>query len=174
MKSLPRLPPFRTPSVVRSGNMRAIRGRGNRTTELRLAALLASSSIRGWTLHPTIPFASPDLLFYRFRVAVFVDGCFWHGCPRCGRVPKTNAQYWAAKIRRNVSRDRRDARRLRKAGFMVLRIRECQLRRRPKLCLDRLRRALHARIVLRARDSSLRSRMTQKVEGAGFPRLRSG
>jgi DNA mismatch endonuclease (patch repair protein) len=57
-----------------------------------------------------------DVLFPRQRVAVFVDGCFWHGCPEHGRVPRSNRAYWEPKLARNVERDRRNDRALSEAG----------------------------------------------------------
>jgi DNA mismatch endonuclease, patch repair protein len=65
-----------------------------------------------------------DLLFSRARVVVFVDGCFWHSCPKCRLVPKANAEWWAAKLARNVARDRDTDRRLKRAGWRVVRVRE--------------------------------------------------
>ena len=64
----------------------------------------------------------PDICFTRARVAVFVDGCFWHGCPEHGRRPATNRAYWLAKIERNRARDVRDTRRLQQGGWRVVRI----------------------------------------------------
>lgn len=64
----------------------------------------------------------PDLVFTRRRVAVFVDGCFWHGCPEHGRVPSTNNDYWAAKLRRNLERDGEQAAALEAAGWRVVRV----------------------------------------------------
>lgn len=63
-----------------------------------------------------------DLAFVSAKVAVFVDGCFWHGCPRHGTWPKANAAWWRAKIEGNISRDRRTTRALRAAGWQVIRI----------------------------------------------------
>jgi DNA mismatch endonuclease, patch repair protein len=63
-----------------------------------------------------------DVVFPGARVAVFVDGCFWHGCPEHGVSPKTNTSYWEPKLRRNAERDRRDSSMLRDAGWTVLRI----------------------------------------------------
>lgn len=64
----------------------------------------------------------PDIAFTRLRVAVFLDGCFWHGCPEHGSAPKANASYWLPKIARNRERDRQADRLLRDAGWTVVRI----------------------------------------------------
>lgn len=64
----------------------------------------------------------PDLLFTRWRVAVFVDGCFWHCCPEHGQPPKSNGGYWRPKLARNVERDAEDTAALSAAGWSVLRI----------------------------------------------------
>jgi DNA mismatch endonuclease (patch repair protein) len=64
----------------------------------------------------------PDVVFTRSRVAVFVDGCFWHGCPEHGRRPQTNATYWAAKIEINEARDRQQTDALERAGWTVVRV----------------------------------------------------
>lgn len=63
-----------------------------------------------------------DLVFARCRVAVFIDGCWWHGCPLHYRPPKANAAYWASKVNRNVARDRRTDQNLAEAGWLVVRI----------------------------------------------------
>jgi DNA mismatch endonuclease (patch repair protein) len=62
-----------------------------------------------------------DIVFPSRRVAVFIDGCFWHGCPEHGRVPRVNRTYWGAKLARNVERDATNASRLQRAGWTVLR-----------------------------------------------------
>jgi DNA mismatch endonuclease (patch repair protein) len=64
----------------------------------------------------------PDLAFTRRRVAVFLDGCFWHGCPEHSRPPKKNSSYWGPKIARNMERDQEHDERLRAAGWKVIRI----------------------------------------------------
>jgi DNA mismatch endonuclease (patch repair protein) len=64
----------------------------------------------------------PDIVFTRQRVAVFVDGCFWHGCPEHGTAPKTNAVYWSEKIAANVARDARHVNTLEAGGWRVLRV----------------------------------------------------
>jgi DNA mismatch endonuclease (patch repair protein) len=70
----------------------------------------------------------PDFWFSRGPVALFIDGCFWHGCRKCGVVPKTNTKYWTQKLDRNRARDREVNRSLRKAGVSVVRVWEHQLR----------------------------------------------
>lgn len=63
----------------------------------------------------------PDIVFTKARVAIFIDGCFWHGCPLHGTSPKRNAQYWGPKIEGNAARDERDTFRLEQLGWLVLR-----------------------------------------------------
>jgi DNA mismatch endonuclease, patch repair protein len=132
------LPEFDKPSKQRSSNMRAIESNGNATTERRLVALLKANKLRGWNLHPSNIMGKPDIVIRNERIAVFVDGCFWHGCPRCGHIPRTNGEYWLAKIMRNKRRDRAVSRTLRSQGYHVLRIRECQLKANPERCLNRI------------------------------------
>jgi len=108
--------------------MSRVRDRGNMNTEVRLAKILRKAGIRGWRRHLPIP-GRPDFSFLRHKVAVFVDGCFWHGCPRCFRLPKQNRAFWRAKIETNRRRDRSVNGRLRRLGWKVIRIRECQLRK---------------------------------------------
>jgi DNA mismatch endonuclease (patch repair protein) len=63
-----------------------------------------------------------DIVFPRARLAVFVDGCFWHRCPEHGTAPRTNARYWSAKIARNVERDRENDKLLAESGWQVIRV----------------------------------------------------
>jgi DNA mismatch endonuclease (patch repair protein) len=116
----------------RSSVMAAIRGRGNRSTERTFAALLRRSHLRGWTLHSRGVVGRPDFYFEERRVAVFVDGCFWHGCPRCFKAPKQNAAFWALKIGKNRERDRSVGRILRRQGIRVMRIWEHDVEARSK------------------------------------------
>ena len=89
----------------RSAVMALIRSRGNRATELRLIALMRAHGITGWRRNARV-FGKPDFVFRAAKVAVFVDGCFWHGCPRHATMPATRAEWWAAKLARNAQRDR--------------------------------------------------------------------
>ncbi len=124
--------------------MRAIRGKGNKSTEVRFRLMLVRSGIRGWKVHPKGIIGKPDFYFPEHRLAFFIDGCFWHGCPRCGRVPRANNPYWKAKIEGNQRRDREHEVKLRAAGIRVLRIWEHQLRLEPKTVIEIIRDVLEA------------------------------
>lgn len=120
--------------------MASVKGKGNKSTELALVTLLKSNFINGWRRHLPLP-GKPDFCFPRQKVAVFVDGCFWHGCPKCYRRPKSNLAFWDGKVAANRTRDRRVNRELRGRGFIVVRIFEHQLKS-PARVLARIRRAL--------------------------------
>lgn len=101
--------------------MAAIRSKGNKSTELKLASILRAAGITGWRRHQRLP-GRPDFIFRRQRLAIFVDGCFWHGCRWHCRMPQDNRKYWQSKISRNAERDRNTNRLLHKADWRVLRI----------------------------------------------------
>ena len=127
----------------RSDLMSRIRSTANATTELVMARLLKRRSLAGWRRH--LPLAGrPDFAWPKKHVALFVDGCFWHGHVSCHKniTPSTNAQLWRTKIEGNRRRDIRVARRLRGEGWRVLRVWECTLTKRPAACVARVRRAL--------------------------------
>ena len=107
-----------TPSQ-RSAVMSAIRSRGNRGTELRLLALFREHGVTGWRRQLPLP-GRPDFAFPKAKVAVFTDGCFWHGCPRCYQRPQSNKKFWDTKIARNRARDRAVSRELRRRGWRVV------------------------------------------------------
>ena len=126
----------------RSERMSRVRRAGNRSTELRLVELLRAAGICGWRRGLQLS-GAPDFVFPRERVAVFVDGCFWHGCPRHRRTPKSRIAFWTAKLTGNMKRDRAVTRDLRASGWMVVRIWECALARsRAKRTLTRITRAI--------------------------------
>jgi DNA mismatch endonuclease (patch repair protein) len=137
--------------------MSCIRGRGNKETEVTLMRLMRAQHITGWRRQVLLKFqiagrkaqatgrksqvsglksqvsafrfqVRPDFVFARQRVAVFVDGCFWHGCRWHGTRPQGNAAFWARKLAGNRARDRRVNRVLRAHGWHVLRIWEHALR----------------------------------------------
>ncbi len=131
------------PPPARSRIMQSIKGRGNRTTEERFRLLLQAARLPGWRRHLPLP-GRPDFCWPREKVAVFVDGCFWHGCPRCYREPRTNRSFWREKIESNRRRDRRVGRILRSEGWSVFRIWECKLAQPGSMA--RLSRKLATRI----------------------------
>lgn len=118
--------------------MARVKAAGNQSTELRLLALFKARKIAGWRRRIPLP-GKPDFVFPRLRLVVFVDGCFWHGCPLHGTQPAQNARYWREKIARNKARDRLVNRTLRALGWRVLRIWEHELKRTNR---DRLVRRL--------------------------------
>jgi DNA mismatch endonuclease (patch repair protein) len=134
----------------RSALMARVRGRGNVTTEGALAAILRAEGWSGWRRQRTLRGhgaqgalfrVRPDFVFSSKRMAIFVDGCFWHGCPRHGTQPEGNAAFWRAKFRRNRARDRRDTRNLHRDGWQVVRLWEHELRPKVRLrLLAKLRR----------------------------------
>ncbi len=113
--------------LTRSAIMRAVKNRRVKATELSLRARLVAAGIRGWRMYARDLPGTPDFIFPAARVAIFVDGCFWHGCPHCYRRPQSSQRYWDAKLDRNRQRDRLVTRLLRSQGWSVLRIWECDL-----------------------------------------------
>jgi DNA mismatch endonuclease (patch repair protein) len=111
----------------RSHIMSRVKGRGNRTTELKLIEVFREFGFRGWRRNSRM-FGRPDFIFPTHRIAIFVDGCFWHGCPKHGQVPATNYTFWAEKLRRNKLRDRLVGKTLRKDGWIIFRIWQHELR----------------------------------------------
>jgi DNA mismatch endonuclease (patch repair protein) len=111
----------------RSTLMAKVKGSGNKSTELVILAAVRRHRISGWRRHPKNVLGRPDFYFPLQKLAVFVDGCFWHACQRCGRIPKTRVRFWASKIQNNRLRDIKVGRALRKKGIGVLRIWEHEL-----------------------------------------------
>ena len=125
----------------RSEVMSLIRGRGNKATEMALAKFFRRNQITGWRRNQKI-FGKPDFVFRQMRLALFVDGCFWHGCPKHGTQPAGNRSFWKKKFVRNQARDRLVNKTLRRAKWRVLRIWEHELAKKNEARL--LRRILGA------------------------------
>ena len=111
----------------RSYNMSSIRSTKNRSTEEVFARLLRDTHITGWRRHQRLP-GKPDFTFQSQKLAVFIDGCFWHGCPKCYRLPEDNRIYWTTKLQLNRRRDKRNVRKLNAAGWKVIRVWEHTLK----------------------------------------------
>lgn len=147
--------------------MSRIRGRGNERTEKSFISWLRKEKISGWRRHQTIHFnqkglrknvasdgtvfkvqVRPDFLFPKQKIACFVDGCFWHGCPSCYRRPRSRKKFWDTKILRNLERDKFQTRQLKRMDWRVVRIRECSFQNpaRRSFVLKRLGLWLHRKV----------------------------
>jgi DNA mismatch endonuclease (patch repair protein) len=148
-------------SRQRSRLMERVRPAGNKSTEVVLAAAFRRAGIKGWRRHVRVRlnasrscsrtsrhidaksrYTFPDFVFLRLRIAIYVDGCFWHGCPQHGTAPTHNSAYWSVKLASNRARDSRVTTSLRKAGWTVIRIWEHSIKTRPMTCVRRVCRVL--------------------------------
>jgi DNA mismatch endonuclease (patch repair protein) len=120
--------------LTRSQLMARIRSRGNKKTEVALARLLREHHVTGWRRHYPLA-GTPDFVFVRDKIAIFVDGCFWHGCKKHFKLPATRTSFWRSKIEKNQLRDRQVKKRLKAEGWRVLRIWEHELQKRNELAL---------------------------------------
>lgn len=116
----------------RSAIMAAVKSEGNRSTELEMTNLLRHSHIKGWRRKQLL-FGKPDFTFRHEKVLIFIDGCFWHGCPKHLRLPQNNRDFWEKKIQRNKDRDKHVNRELRKMGWTVIRVWEHELKKPEKV-----------------------------------------
>jgi DNA mismatch endonuclease (patch repair protein) len=110
----------------RSRIMARIRSNGNYTTELRFLRLMRRYKIAGWRRRTKLP-GRPDFVFTKYKVAVFIDGDFWHGNPKKFRIPKSNCEYWEQKLLGNRNRDRAVNKELKRLGWRVIRFWESSL-----------------------------------------------
>jgi DNA mismatch endonuclease (patch repair protein) len=127
----------------RSYNMSRIRG-ANTTPELILRSLLYAGGCRGYRLHYRL-LGKPDIVFTGKKVAVFIDGCFWHRCLKDFVRPATRRAFWDRKIAGNVKRDKEVNHRLAKQGWLVLRFWEHEVRKEPEKCCKAIVRTLRKR-----------------------------
>ncbi len=114
---------------------------GHTGLEQRLEALMRTIGLKSYVRSPANVVGKPDFVFRRRRLALFLDSCFWHGCPRHLRMPKSNLNYWRQKIANNRQRDVRQRRALKKQGWQVMRIWEHELKN-PQRVLTKLTRIL--------------------------------
>jgi DNA mismatch endonuclease (patch repair protein) len=120
------------PDSARSRTMRAVKSKDTKP-EIVVRRLLHAMGYR-FRLHRRDLPGSPDIVLPKHHAALFVHGCFWHGhnCKRGARMPKSNAEYWKAKIARNVNRDSLSVIELSRIGWRLLVIWECELRARDQ------------------------------------------
>ena len=116
--------------------MASVRG-SNTGIERKLRSSLWSAGIKGYRVNFKMR-GTPDIYFPKSRLAIFVDGCFWHKCPKCYTKPKTNVAYWEKKVEENVKRDREVSSYLRKGGYKVIRIWEHEIRNAMDSVISRI------------------------------------
>lgn len=129
-------------SETRSKTMSAIKGK-NTKPELVLRKALWHSGIRGYRLHwKNVP-GRPDIAFPGKKLAIFVNGCFWHRCPHCQpSLPKTHIDFWQTKFDNNVARDLKKTGMLKNMGWRVIVIWECQIKRNLEDCTHQIKESL--------------------------------
>jgi len=110
----------------RSQIMSSVKSSNNKSTELKFIEILKHFKITGWRRNYRIK-GRPDFVFLKDKTAIFIDGCFWHGCPKHCRLPKSNRKYWADKIDRNKARDKIIKKYLKNKEWNVLRFWEHEL-----------------------------------------------
>jgi DNA mismatch endonuclease, patch repair protein len=117
-------------------NMSRIKGK-NTGPEVKLRKLLFARGIRGYRIHYNLP-GKPDIVFTRKKIAIFIDGCFWHKCPICFQEPETQKEFWIKKINSNVERDQKQIRLLQDKGWIVIRFWEHEIRKEPESVVQRI------------------------------------
>lgn len=129
----------------RSSIMSKVRSKGNKSTELRVIELFEDNGITGWRRNYKVK-GHPDFVFLKERVAIFVDGCFWHGHECRNIYPKDNEEYWNKKRQRNIQHDLEITERFQKRGWTVVRIWECELKKKNEVvALEKLHVVLEKR-----------------------------
>jgi len=113
--------------MERSRIMASIKSRDTKSTEIKFLSLLKKKHITGWRRNYPLT-GKPDFVFPHFKIVVFIDGCFWHGCPNHCRMPASNVNYWETKIDKNKIRDKKITKALKMKGWQVIRIWEHEIK----------------------------------------------
>ncbi|MBQ1411411.1 MAG: DNA mismatch endonuclease Vsr [Oscillospiraceae bacterium] len=119
----------------RSQVMRQVKSQGNKTTEMKLISYFKSKKITGWRRNYKVK-GHPDFVFLKTKIAVFVDGCFWHGHDCRNIHPVTNADFWDKKRQYNIEHDKRITSEFQSRGWQVIRIWECELKKKNRSVLE--------------------------------------
>ena len=107
----------------RSYNMSRIKGRDTKP-ELKVKDFFEKKCF----IYQSNKYGKPDFIHYRKKIVVFIDGCFWHKCPKCFRLPSTNIKFWRNKINKNVLRDKEVTKNYQSSGWKVIRVWECKIK----------------------------------------------
>lgn len=127
----------------RSAIMQKVRSKNNKSTELKLIDLFKRNNITGWRRNYKVK-GHPDFVFLNKKIAIFVDGCFWHGHDCRNTRPSDNAEYWDKKRERNILHDRQITNLFENRNWTVLRIWECELKKsNQQQTLERILKALN-------------------------------
>ena len=108
--------------------MRQVKSKKNKSTELRLIKIFKENGVTGWKRNYPVK-GYPDFVFLKQRIAVFVDGCFWHGHDCRNTRPSANEEFWRKKRERNIKHDKEITELFESRGWTVIRIWECELKR---------------------------------------------
>ena len=127
---------------TRSAVMQKVRSKGNKSAELKLIEIFREQDIMGWRRNYPVK-GHPDFVFLDKRIAIFVDGCFWHGHDCRNTRPKDNADFWAKKRERNIARDKMATLTFENRGWRVIRIWECELKKSNRMHLVERLDSLH-------------------------------
>lgn len=123
-------------SEQRTYNMSKIRAK-NTGPEVKLRKLLSAKGIRGYRIHYNLP-GKPDIVFIKKKIAIFIDGCFWHKCPICFQEPETRKEFWMGKIQSNIDRDKKVDELLKNDGWAVIRIWEHVIKKEPEKAVKKI------------------------------------
>lgn len=124
-------------SKKRSDIMSKVRSKNNKSTELMLIQIFKENNIKGWRRHYPVK-GHPDFVFLDKKIAIFVDGCFWHGHDCRNTRPSDNAEYWNKKRERNMKHDKEVTALFEQRGWTVIRIWECELKNKNRDLRDRM------------------------------------
>ena len=117
-------------------NMSRIRAK-NTGPEVKLRKMLFVEGIRGYRIHYKLP-GKPDIVFTKKKIAIFIDGCFWHKCPVCFQEPETRKEFWMKKIQSNIDRDKKVNEQLKDEGWTVMRFWEHDVRKNPESIVKKI------------------------------------
>ena len=120
----------------RSYNMSQVKGK-NTKPEVQFRKYLFNKGLKGYRIQAKLP-GKPDILFKKQKVAIFIDGCFWHKCPKCFSPPKSNVEFWKKKINGNVKRDKNINKILSKEGYIVLRFWTHEIKEDSNKCFNKI------------------------------------
>jgi len=110
----------------------------NTKIEIILRKYIWNGGLKGYRLNNKIC-GKPDIYFRKKKIAIFIDGCFWHKCPKCFIEPKSNTAFWKNKMMKNSFRDKKINKFLKKEGIVVLRFWEHEINKNPIICFKKIK-----------------------------------